>query len=1002
MDSAEKLDYTSSGFDPSSLKAPELRSILIKHGVNYSSNSKKDELVSLFKENVKSGKIKSDPPITKKISTNSGALLDQLTSPIYNNKLRSPAKKDKAPKIEDSARSNITPVRTPERRGTRSSSRILQDNQQDTDPNSPPPKFEIKDQKPISSSNPSSKAVFSEENPFQTDPGVEKKRSRIDDSEDQPKKSKKKKKSRKKKTKSENDLIENASTDSKMDVERDSSINDVIANSVKAETQNLIKSKVEVDNSESSHFLRNSTDHKPEYAENNRSVHLSSQEVPASSNLSASTNDSTMEYSSNTTPIRKTNTPSKSRIPDIQNIYSPVQNNVKESFPSYPPISSNIIPGTPTSNHKVSELVAIYEHTRPVTRSSRNSLNSSPIKNPESNVPFLESNFQKVQSVPSEKIVRTEKSDLPAPERYLANRPRTVSEVDEKNIIEAQKNFKKTLESRARVNSNASEKYVSSRKSSLAQIQQESILKETGLIHSPQPPTKSNSGSSISTFYNLLLFSIFLSLTGYIGRNYIFFNVGYYQTRSNSVIENHRKFDFPENNLPIFHKLNKYASHLYSHYIGPIGFPCPEHATCLKDNPIPFILNPAGPRDSIFSSNSKNELDFNKIVFQCDTGYIVKHPIRIFSITLLSPPICVRDQSTESRVKELVNLILNTLKSHRGAKECERSISTLTKIMISKIKSHNLSYIFSPPTFTEWELIIPNYTFESDDPDLIESVGMSINDVNSAVKGIAFMPDTEFDYLFSKAKDIIRNNLSLGVQFFNLESEPTATENDLSENENGNEQTSLSSEKFELYYVSTDYELSIISRFRLYTFFFLIFYSPWVLNILLSYYLAKLLVLRSKSSKMEKQTIEEATILIFNLLEFISKYHYLDPIFATHSNVLTDQLFDYLFFGNSQIGARDSANLAMNAINEDLENIDFYNLNDLDEILSISGTPYPNFPIANFDDPRTRTRIWKQISASVSSSRNVKSIESSPSLSKNSNTYKSWEWIGPINLRDSM
>ena len=52
MSDYESLDYLQTGFDPSSLTVPRLRSILVQYNVHYPSSAKKPELIDLFNENI--------------------------------------------------------------------------------------------------------------------------------------------------------------------------------------------------------------------------------------------------------------------------------------------------------------------------------------------------------------------------------------------------------------------------------------------------------------------------------------------------------------------------------------------------------------------------------------------------------------------------------------------------------------------------------------------------------------------------------------------------------------------------------------------------------------------------------------------------------------------------------------------------------------------------------------------------------------------------------------
>jgi hypothetical protein len=52
MSDTDSLDYLQTGFDPSSLTVPRLRSILVSHNVEYPSGAKKPQLIQIFTDNV--------------------------------------------------------------------------------------------------------------------------------------------------------------------------------------------------------------------------------------------------------------------------------------------------------------------------------------------------------------------------------------------------------------------------------------------------------------------------------------------------------------------------------------------------------------------------------------------------------------------------------------------------------------------------------------------------------------------------------------------------------------------------------------------------------------------------------------------------------------------------------------------------------------------------------------------------------------------------------------
>ncbi|OMJ19671.1 Inner nuclear membrane protein SRC1 [Smittium culicis] len=845
------IDYTNKGFDPNSLKAPELRSILIKHGINYNSNAKKDELVNVFKKNLKSGNIKPDLPPSKRTPIKSNALLDTLTSPIPNNNTPALKSANSVSKTGSPMRKAITPIQSPERRSARNAPKNTSNDQSSS--NSPLPKTEQNSSKtPAKNDNKPAKSTFSEENPFQAEPESEKKRARADDDE-QSKKPKKKKKSKKKKNK-------DVAPENEVAPQKDMEIEDTSSTEKKSEAPQLNEKKefsMEIDNpiSDPAHstnindtkpeisILTSTLDQKPAPVTYTKSESLDSvakkpilspikesapipTTFPENSILSPKKGQhqstSTLPESYTLSPKKDIfpsfASPSRNQPPVTPTYFSPKPKSSNDPLAGYPPSNHSQLSSNNNSNQKVSELVAYYEHTRPVEKSSQSSLQNSPYK-PSNILPPL----------PGASQLRSRgysfmEQDPFAENSYLSSsnysiRNRRVSEVDESHIYKSQQNYKKTLEFRSRRNSAISENKLTTNGPVNKQETGKVEIKPLKSEEKPYLKQRKTSINFSSMLLKAFILSSIISLSAYTWRNYVFHKAGYIQTRNDSEIKSENVFDLPSENDSILSKFYKFTTYYYSKNVGPIGFTCPAHATCYKNIEIPYTFNPTGLRDSILS-NSENDAGQNKIVLQCDTSYIVHYPIKIFSNTLLAPPICIRDISTETRIQELISAILRALKTHRGARECSQSIESLSKILIKKLRSLSLDSIFSPPKFSEWELVSKAYKFDSDDPDVIELLGLNADKIKSLVKETVFMPESEFEYLFSKAKEAIKNDLSLGVHFFNLEVEPTTTE-DESQVADG-EAVDSSPEKLELYLVSSSYDMPIVPRVRLYLYFFLV------------------------------------------------------------------------------------------------------------------------------------------------------------------------------------
>lgn len=130
MSDTESLDYLQTGFDPSSLTVPRLRSILVQYNIPYPSSAKKSQLVEIFQENVlpQSRKIlsarararRTSKGITDADSQDTIVDDDELMPPPPTPRPKSARKPSSRIKSEESE-SDVSSVRSPAKRTPRPS-----------------------------------------------------------------------------------------------------------------------------------------------------------------------------------------------------------------------------------------------------------------------------------------------------------------------------------------------------------------------------------------------------------------------------------------------------------------------------------------------------------------------------------------------------------------------------------------------------------------------------------------------------------------------------------------------------------------------------------------------------------------------------------------------------------------------------------------------------------------------------------------------------------------
>jgi hypothetical protein len=129
MSDTESLDYLQTGFDPTSLTVPRLRSILVSHAIDYPSGAKKPQLIQIFTDNVlpQSRKILAARARARRTSkgitdADSQEVEEELMPPPPTPRARSARKPSSRVKAEESESDGPT-MRSPTKRTPRPSSK---------------------------------------------------------------------------------------------------------------------------------------------------------------------------------------------------------------------------------------------------------------------------------------------------------------------------------------------------------------------------------------------------------------------------------------------------------------------------------------------------------------------------------------------------------------------------------------------------------------------------------------------------------------------------------------------------------------------------------------------------------------------------------------------------------------------------------------------------------------------------------------------------------------
>ncbi|KAJ1767961.1 hypothetical protein LPJ74_005098 [Coemansia sp. RSA 1843] len=311
-----------------------------------------------------------------------------------------------------------------------------------------------------------------------------------------------------------------------------------------------------------------------------------------------------------------------------------------------------------------------------------------------------------------------------------------------------------------------------SRRSSIASIAS-SVSEARGIPGIPttltakpasEQPSVQPSPSSSSPWATRLLAWVALGAAMFVWRAHEQFAIGFGSTRSDlaplapplgSVLAQPQPV---AETAPPVDRLLYYAKYARATYLAPSPLSCPEHAECVPYTAIPpsYALQQSvdSARDQwvvpVAEADAKEGMPREQRigVVQCDAGYVLQFPplsTRVYPMV----PECIRDLSTEHRVKQLVAAMLHECSIRRGRAQCDMTLYEQARQLVAKSLA---SPLVQPSDAQGGE--------QDDEADEIERLGLSVPDLRAAMwtRKSPRLSDDEFDALFRLAMDELTDN----------------------------------------------------------------------------------------------------------------------------------------------------------------------------------------------------------------------------------------------------
>ncbi|PVU85233.1 hypothetical protein BB560_007109 [Smittium megazygosporum] len=968
--------YPGENFDPQLLKVPQLRSILVKYGINYPASAKKDELVSIINEKV-------NPMVHDTRASSSFANLSTVSpyKKVKPKKNKKKANKSTAPTTElDKTETELSPT-LPEPKATRKkrsakSAKLsiveppatkIKNNQdsisenENLEPNSVPVHQPEEIKSPVKR-----KSVFSDENPFQSAPTSASKKLKSIPAGSSPTE-------KKVKIKPKRNSIGTASPQQNHSgqIQSPESLGG-LKNTLQLPKLSSLPSK-KVDSGSTATTPTTSSAKSP-----SKSARSPKKTSKASENKKASPTSATKASKKDTEfppfiPSGKVSTNKSSLVQPLDVLDTPIAKSTRSSSMAY----NNSPSKKPTLANESSTII---------TRSRRNTEVS--INIPTNLVREIHSSFTTEKKQP-----RPESSDSStASSKTTATISNVFSEILQNQVTPSRS---------ASIRDTSLTKTPSPLKRHSTTSTPREIAMEKALV---SPERRSSNAAQTSTdmllesvstklparkfFSSLVIFAVFTSSL-YLGYNRQAFLFDHGFSGERFVQESARPWipEYNESNVQILPKLKFYSDYITSSLLKPHQLTCPEHAVCQPNVPLPRFIDPTNPNDSIVSSALDSGGYKIGQIIQCDPGYIIKYPLKPLKLSFPFPPKCVKGPDVNSRIDTMADRIKHALQSHRGKVECTLRVQSMWKHIVGKFNNRTLFEPFKTPSAQEWDIISKIKEADFDDPDQIVLYGKQLEFLESSLRSIPFSTNAEYELLFINAINNLLDDPKSGIQLIDLASDSTQPDGVDGNNDEKDEISSDIPPKNELWLVADKPNYSILCKFRLALLFVFSSYlfSTSVVGIAL--FVLYTMYKRLKNNSEETHGVQELTDTVSKMLELVARFHCLDPVFAPYPNVLANELFDLILFGDI---SEDPAFTARTKPGS-------YNLKFFHFLVESDTNPSEFiFPTVQYYDPRVRQRSWDKVVEFVKESENIK--VGYHKIGASDKVVESWEWIGPMNL----
>ncbi|KAJ2558050.1 inner nuclear membrane protein enriched at telomere/subtelomere region [Coemansia sp. RSA 1933] len=198
-------------------------------------------------------------------------------------------------------------------------------------------------------------------------------------------------------------------------------------------------------------------------------------------------------------------------------------------------------------------------------------------------------------------------------------------------------------------------------------------------------------------------------------------------------------------------RLAYYAKYARAAYLSPAPLACPEHAECVPYTAIPASAASAqadsaaardqwvvSVTDAAAAAGTRKERRVS--VVRCDSGYVLQFPALSTRAYPLVPE-CIRDLSTEHRVRQLVAAMLHECSVRLGRAQCDASLYDQARRLLAR------AFAAKPAEQPTSDL--------DDEADEIERTGIAVPELRDAMwaRKAPRLSHDEFDALFRLALD---------------------------------------------------------------------------------------------------------------------------------------------------------------------------------------------------------------------------------------------------------